>query len=140
MNSIRAKTNSTNRVRTILLCTFAFLLISGLMVLSKYSDLKDAERLELHILKVNNQIHRIKAHQREVEETRQRTAQLLQEIIERQTHYETADHHPHAEQQLADLAHLRKQAEELLLRSDQMLATNDQRLAKYEEMLQKLAN
>lgn len=126
MNSTRAKTNSTNRVRTILLCTFAFLLISGLMVLSEYVDLKDAERLEPHILKVNNQIHRIKAHQREVEDTRQRTAQLLQEIIDRQAHYETADHHhPHAEQQLADLARQRKQVEELRRRSDQRLATCD---------------
>ena len=141
MNSTQAKTNSTNRVRTIVLCTFAFILLSGLMVLVEYSELKNAEKRERHILKVNNQIHKITTIRREIEEIRQRNAELLQKIIDRQIHYETADHHhPDAKQQIADLAHLRKQTEELLHQSAQQLATCDRQLTRCEQMLQNLAD
>ena len=124
-----------------MLCAFAFIVISGLMVLVEYSELKDAEKRERHILDVNNQIRKIKTIRREIEEAQHETAQLLQKIIDRQAHYETADHHhPYAEQQLADLARLREQAEELLRRSERNLATSDRQLAKYEKMLQEVVD
>ena len=124
-----------------MLCVFAFIVISGLMVLGEYFELKDAEKRERHILKVNNQIHKIKTTRREIEETQRETAQLLQKIIDHQVHYETADHHHlHAEQQLADLARQRKQVEELLRRSERQLATSNHLLAKYEQMLQNVTD
>lgn len=124
-----------------MLCAFAFIVISGLMVLVKCSELKDAEKRERHILEVNNQIHNIKTTRREIEEIQREATQLLQEIIDRQAHYETADHHhPHAEQQLADLAQQRKQVEELLRRSERNLAISNQQLAKCEQMLRNVTD
>ena len=124
-----------------MLCAFAFIVISGLMVLVKYSELKDAEKRERHILEVNNQIHNIKTTRREIEDIQREATQLLQKIIDRQAHYETADHHhPHAEQQLADLAQQRKQVEELLRRSERNLAICDQQLAKCEQMLRNVTD
>ena len=91
MNNRRDKTNSTNRVRTLMLCAFAFIVLSGLMVFTKYTELRDAERHEQRILGherlITDHVHRVKTSQREIKahrseiEAQQREAvQLLKKI------------------------------------------------------------
>ena len=148
MNNNQDITKPTNRIRTIVLCAFAFIILSGLMVLNEYFGFGNTQRREQReqrilerVCLLNNQIHKIKTTRRELEESQREAAQILQKIIDRQAHYETADHHhPHAEQQLADLAHLRKQAEELQRQLGQMLADSDQQLAKCEKTLQEFVD
>ena len=135
-----------------MLCAFAFIVLSGLMVFTKYTELRDAERHEQRILGherlITDHVHRVKTSQREIKahrseiEAQQREAvQLLKKIMDTQAHFETEHRSdPDIEVQRAKLARQRKNAEAQLRKLDQLLAKCDQMLAECDQRLQGLAD
>ncbi len=83
--------------------------------MTTHSQLQRPEQREQQILELENQMHETKTFRGEIKEARQKTALLLQEIINRQAEYETTYHLWHeAEQQFAALSRQRTQFEVLL--------------------------
>lgn len=69
-----------------MLSAFAFIVLSGLMVFTKYTELRDAERHEQRILEHERQItehvHRVKTSQREIKAHRSKIEAQQREAVQ----------------------------------------------------------